>query len=689
MLKPALNSLVWYKGRPALVVELGEKITISAAAAKGTETIKVREKDIEALHPGPLKDLAGLSSAAPDGAASQSQAASPGADIQGAWELIESGGVAVSLRELAELAYGEFTPQSAWAARLLLAEGLYFTGTIDAVTARSAADVREAEEKRQGKAKEGKEREEFLARLRNGVFAPDDRRFFQDVEALAYGTSAKSRTLKELGHTETPQEAHRLLLKTGFWDKWVNPHPRRFGLSPGTHEDTPFLGDGQTTSESSSTGQTPAPLERRDLTHLPAFAIDSPWSADPDDALSLESAQGRRILYVHVADPASVIAGDTPADHFARARGATLYFPEGTWPMLGEAALARFALGLVKGKPDQALTFKITLDDKGNIEDTEIFPSLIMVTRFTYEQADACTEKTVAGDHNGAVSGDAAVLKDLFALAEQNLERRLDTGAVNISFPEAHIVVADHRVEITPIVSYRSADMVRECMLLAGEAAAAWASQRRLPFPYITQEGGDLPAKPLPGLAGSYQLRRCMRPRSVSAKPGYHWGLGLEAYSQVTSPLRRYTDLLAHQQIYALLRKEAGAGGNNAGSNGGNNSGSNNAGAVDSVPEILSEEDLLFRLAAGDAAAQAITQAERASKSHWIAVYLDELLAAGTEMLWDAVVTEKRANGLGIIIPALGLETQTGGAAQPNDTIKLRVKSVRLPELEINFVQEK
>jgi len=666
MLKPTLNSLVWYKGHPALVVELGEKITISAAAAKGTETIKVREKDIEVLHPGPVKDLSGFVSAAPDGAASQSQAASQdkaassGADIQGAWELIESGGVAVSLRELAELAYGEFTPQSAWAARLLLAEGLYFTGTADAVTARSAADVREAEEKRQGKAKEGKEREEFLARLRNGVFEPDDRRFFQDVEALAYGTSAKSRTLKELGHTETPQEAHRLLLKTGFWDKWVNPHPRRFGLSPGAHEDPPLLGDVLSSTRQTSTEQTSAsaPLERRDLTHLPAFAIDSPWSADPDDALSLELVQGRRILYVHVADPASVIAGDTPADHFARARGATLYFPEGTWPMLGEAALTRFALGLVKGKPDQALTFKITLDDKGNIEDTEIFPSLIMVTRFTYEQADA--------------EQNAAVLKDLFALAEQNLERRLDSGAVNISFPEAHIVVADRRVEITPIVSYRSADMVRECMLLAGEAAAAWASQRRLPFPYITQEGGDLPAKPLPGLAGSYQLRRCMRPRSVSAKPGYHWGLGLEAYSQVTSPLRRYTDLLAHQQIYALLRKEAGGvGGDNAGA------------------EILSEEDLLFRLAAGDAAAQAINQAERASKSHWIAVYLDELLAAGTEMLWDAVVTEKRANGIGISIPALGLETQTGGAAQPNDTIKLRVKSVRLPELEINFVQEK
>jgi len=159
-----------------------------------------------------------------------------------------------------------------------------------------------------------------------------------------------------------------------------------------------------------------------------------------------------------------------------------------------------------------------------------------------------------------------------------------------------------------------------------------------------------------------------MRPRAVSAKPGYHWGLGLEGYSQVTSPLRRYTDFLAHQQIHALLCREA---------NGEKNR------------EPLNEEELLFRLAAADAAAQAVTHAERASKSHWTAVYLDSLLAAGTDICWDAVITEKKANGLGVIIPALALETQIGGQGQPNDSIKLRIKSVRIPELEMNFVQEK
>jgi exoribonuclease-2 len=165
-----------------------------------------------------------------------------------------------------------------------------------------------------------------------------------------------------------------------------------------------------------------------------------------------------------------------------------------------------------------------------------------------------------------------------------------------------------------------------------------------------------------------------MRPRAVSVQPGYHWGLGLDCYSQVTSPLRRYTDFLAHQQIHACLRKKQGTAKGESG-----------------VAEPLNEEELLVRLIAGDAAAQAVTQAERASKSHWTAVYLDDMLAAGTsaKALWDAVVTEKRTNGLGVIIPDLGLETQTGGSGELNGLIKLRVKSVRIPELDIIFAQEK
>ena len=50
-----------------------------------------------------------------------------------------------------------------------------------------------------------------------------------------------------------------------------------------------------------------------------------------------------------------------------------------------------------------------------------------------------------------------------------------------------------------------------------------------------------------------------MRKGEVSLQPGPHAALGLPAYAQVTSPLRRYQDLAVHRQIaraLALLHDE-------------------------------------------------------------------------------------------------------------------------------------
>jgi exoribonuclease-2 len=55
------RSLVAYKGRPALTGESGGgKIGISLP---GGEELKVREKDIELVHPGPVQNLDGIGGA--------------------------------------------------------------------------------------------------------------------------------------------------------------------------------------------------------------------------------------------------------------------------------------------------------------------------------------------------------------------------------------------------------------------------------------------------------------------------------------------------------------------------------------------------------------------------------------------------------------------------------------------------
>jgi len=609
------NALAVYKNKPALVKERAQdKIVI---VLPDGASVKVREKDIEMIHPGPVKNLNEIVEGG----------AKPDSALRETWELLLAEQGPVSLKELAELALGEYSPASAWAAFCLLIDGLYFSGTVSAIHPRQRDQVEADEKKRAEKQQASGERELFLERLRNGKPCNDDRRFMQDVEALAWGRSNKSRTMKDIGLGETPEDAHALLLKSGFWTEQINPHPSRFGISllPVKHIPDP-----------------PPEENRRDLTHLAAFAIDSPWSHDPDDAVSFEIDGNKQILYVHVADPAASIAMDSPPEKEARDRGATLYIPEGSFRMLAEEALPVFALGLAE--TSLALTFKMTLNSGGEIADTEIFPSIVKVSRLTYKEADELVDNTV--------------LRELFSLAERNINRRCASGAINIELPEIHIGLNGGQVTIEPIVPYRSAGMVRECMLLAGEGAGIWAMQRNVPFPYIEQEIAETPDEILTGMAGSYQMRRCMRPRLLSVKPGRHGGLGLDTYSQVTSPLRRYTDLLAHIQIRALLR-----GG-----------------------EILPPDETAARLAASEAAAAAVTQAERASRSHWIMVYL----ADKKDSVWDAVALEKKGNRWAAMIPALALETQVSLRKEiaPNEPLKLILKSVNIPKGEAVFVAE-
>ncbi|MDR2418048.1 MAG: RNB domain-containing ribonuclease [Treponema sp.] len=619
------KGLVVYKNRPALVNSVGEKISI---AVLGGEQVRVREKDVELIYPGPcaLTDV--------EAWVSGNDVPDP-KEVRGVWELLEED--VVSLKELAELVYGEYTVGTSWAAYTLLRDGLYFSGDIDAIHGRKCAEVVADEQKRAEKQREALARDCFLQRLRAGSASagrfseddtPDSRRFFQEIEALAYKRTDKNRTLKDLGKQETPVEAHRLLLSTGFWSPFVNPYPTRLGLS----------------LVSAKASLAPPPAEERvDLTHLVSLAIDNAWSEDPDDAVSIDG----NTLYIHVADPAASLVSGSVADIEARDRGATLYLPEGVSRMINPDALAYFALGLQS--PSPALSFKLTLDDAGFIMGTEVIRSFVNVNRLTYAEADAM---------RGETADFGADITRLFAIADRNLERRLNAGAIALEFPETHITFNGEELSITQIASYRSASMVRECMLLAGEGAAEWALRRRLPFPYVTQEVGDLPNEPLPGLAGAYQLRRCMRPRSLSAKPAAHGGLGLDAYTQVTSPLRRYTDLLAHQQIRAFLRNES----------------------------PLSEDAVLLHLAAGEAASNATTQAERMSRAHWTAVYLSDKKSS----CWDAVALERRGSRTLFIIPALGLETQVAlkQNVEPNELVSLTLAQVKIPELEITFVAE-
>ena len=178
-LSPCRGSLVLYKNNPARVKSAGKKLEIEVA---GGETLKVRPKDMVLLHPGPMQSLDEL--------------CPQKGEVEIAWELLS--GNTTSLVELAELAYGAYTPATAWAAWQLVADGLYFRGEPQEVIARSPEKVAQEQAARQARIAERRDWAAFLKRVRANEIAPEkDGLYLKEVEELALGRINRSLVLRE------------------------------------------------------------------------------------------------------------------------------------------------------------------------------------------------------------------------------------------------------------------------------------------------------------------------------------------------------------------------------------------------------------------------------------------------------------------------------------------------------------
>jgi exoribonuclease-2 len=596
------NSLVLYKNGPARVAALGDKLDIELEDGR---SLRVRPKDVLLLHPGPLRTSHELGEV-------------PAGEVEAACELLD--GSQTTLSELAELIYGVYTPATAWAAWRLVDEGLYFQGTPEAIKVRPLAEVTQERIIRETKAAERDAWNGFLQRARAGRCAPEDAGYLVEVEELIWGQREQSRVLQALECNQTPESAHALLLRLGYWDEWRNPWPRRTGAI--LEHPKALLAE--------------LPQEPRlDLTGLPAFAIDDEGNLDPDDALSLDGDR----LWVHIADVAALVPPDSPADVEARARGATLYLPETTIPMLPEAAVQQLGLGLLEVSP--ALSFGLSLDAQGVVVDVEVAPSWVRVQRLTYEQVD--------------MRLDQEPFCRLYELAERHQARRRAQGAIFIDLPEVKMRVNAGRVDIQPLPRLRSRMLVAEAMIMAGEAAAHFALERGLPFPFTTQEPVDAADRQPVSLAAMHGLRRSMRPRQYSSLPGPHGGLGLAVYAQATSPMRRYLDLVVHQQLRAFLRGD----------------------------DPLDAQTIVARVGAAEAVASGVRRAERLSRQHWTVVYLQQHPG------WqgEGVLVEKRMPRGTVLISALALETRVkvADSVAPDSVLPLRLTGIDLPEREAYF----
>ncbi len=286
-------------------------------------------------------------------------------------------------------------------------------------------------------------------------------------------------------------------------------------------------------------------LNRVDLTHLKTWAIDSPGSMDRDDAFSFEKKDEGYILWIHIADPSEIVKPDTMLDKEASRRGSSIYMPDLRINMFPES-ISESLLSLDENGEKLALSFALEFSSEYQLKSTSISKSIIKVEKATsYPAANEMLESN-------------EWLKSAYLFSEKLKEERAKNGAIIIPRqPELEIKVIDGEI----IIEHENRDeftagMIAEFMIWANHAVAEWFHVNSIPCLYRVQEGDSETAipsteefDPIVFWAGL----RLMRKTTVGADFGKHFSLGVMGYTQISSPLRRYSDLLLHRQIKAFL----------------------------------------------------------------------------------------------------------------------------------------
>jgi len=343
---------------------------------------------------------------------------------------------------------------------------------------------------------------------------------------IKYGTELLSRA----GIADI-QEARNILIRLGIWDEDEPVDLYRYKIRSAFDDE--LLDAASKPCGIDITG-------REDLRHLPVFTVDSATTRDFDDALSVEILDDYIHLGIHIADVAGAITPDSPLDKEAFSRGSSLYLPERQIPMLPEQ-LSDNTLSLLAGKDRPAISLLTRFDRAGNLQDYRFTPSIINVRRhWTYDSVNDIYDSE-------------EIFSTIYKLSEILQKKRIEQGALILSLPEPSFETDENSSISIRMISQETPSrmMVAEMMILYNWLAARFCRDNNLPTLFRGQKAPTekLSSEGMDYIYYVFMQRKKLFPLVIDAEPAPHSGLGLDAYSNLSSPIRRYFDLVCQRQL--------------------------------------------------------------------------------------------------------------------------------------------
>jgi exoribonuclease-2 len=313
------------------------------------------------------------------------------------------------------------------------------------------------------------------------------------------------------------------------------PPPRLFercGLLPDPHEYhlRRFLHEFFPRGTAFPQHEVPAPDAGLPLAEAQAFSLDDIGTSEIDDAFSVRRAgDGTLRIGIHIAAPALGFVPGSPLDAIARERLSTAYMPGRKFTMLPDDVIERFSLDHGGERVAVSLYF--------DVKEGRLLPGrhtrlerVPVVANLRHAQYDVLNDAFEQGAQAGLPHEEE--LRSLWqvALVLEAQRGRPSAGAMAFDYT---FYVEDGRVRIVPRKRGAPLDkLVSELMILANTSWGALLAER--------------------DVAGIYRVQSTGKVR-LSVHPEAHEGLGVSGYAWLSSPLRRYVDLVNQWQLVAAV----------------------------------------------------------------------------------------------------------------------------------------